>query len=161
MPLLDPGTRLPAIDLRDEKGRSVALPSGLQTLYGFLKTTCPTCALAWPYFERIGRLSDGRSFSVLAVSQDDPEATRQFYEEIGVEIATLYDADPWRISDALGLTSVPTFVLVGKDGVVSDTTIGFQRHKMEEYAGLAARLAGQRTPAFFSNSDEAPAFKPG
>jgi peroxiredoxin len=161
VPLVDPGTRLPAIELQDAKGLPVSPPSRIEILYGFFKTTCPTCALAWPYLERIGKLAERSTFSILAVSQDDPETTVRFYADLGVEIPTLYDPEPWRASDALGVTSVPTFLLVDKDGVVSDTTIGFQRHKMEEYGGLATRLAGRSTQVLFSPSENVPPFRPG
>lgn len=157
---LDPGTPFPSIGLRDEKGRAASLPSN-ETLYGFFKTTCPASALAWPYLERIRKLGEGGTLSVLAVSQDESEVTRRFSADLGVEIPTLYDLDPWPASDALGLTDVPTFVLVGGDGKVQDVAVGFQRHKMEEFAQLAARSAGRSAPTLFSPGENVPAIKPG
>lgn len=160
MASLDPGTPLPSIALRDEKGLAAPRPAG-ETLYAFFKTTCPTCELAWPYLDRIRGLARGGALSVLAVSQDDPETTGRFYQTLGVSVPTLYDPEPWRASESLGLTNVPTFLLVGKDGVIRDAAVGFQRHKMEEFAGLAARLAGRPAPSLFDPSEEVPAIKPG
>lgn len=157
---LDPGTPFPSIALRDETGRVARVPRG-ETLYGFFKTTCPTCELAWPYFDRIRRIGDGGSLSVLAVSQDDPEMTRRFYEDLGLQIPTLYDAEPWAASEAVGLTSVPTFLVVGPGDVLRDSAVGFQRDKMEEFAGLAARLAGRTAAPLFSPGEDVPAWKPG
>jgi peroxiredoxin len=160
VPSLDPGTPLPSIALRDEKGEVAEIPPG-ETLYGFFKTTCPTCELAWPYFERIRRIGDGGPLSVLAVSQDDPETTRRFNEDLGIQIRTLYDAEPWAASEALGLTIVPTFLVVGASGLVRDSAVGFQRDKMEEFAGLAARLAGRPADPLISPGESVPAWKPG
>jgi len=98
---------------------------------------------------------------VLAVSQDDPEATARFYAGLNVAIPTLYDPDPWEASEAVGLTNVPAFVVVGKDGVIRDVAVGFQRHKMEEFAELAADRAGRRTEALFSPGEAVPVLKPG
>ena len=158
--ILDPGTPFPPIALRDEKGQIAEVPPG-EILYGFFKTTCPTCELAWPYFDRIRRIGEGGSLSIRAVSQDEPETTRRFYEELGVQIPTLYDARPWTASETLGLAAVPTFLMVGSDGVLRDSTVGFQRDKMEEFAGLAARLAGRPPTALFSPAENVPEWKPG
>src|SRR5260370_877758 len=84
------------------------------------------------------RAQEGGSLRLLAISQDDPEATRRFSHDLGVSLTTLYDAEPWAASEAVGLTTVPAFFLVGSDGNVRDAVIGFQRHKMEEFAALAA-----------------------
>jgi thiol-disulfide isomerase/thioredoxin len=157
---LDPGTPFPSIMLRDDNGRAAAVPRG-DTLYGFFKTTCPACALAWPYLDRVQRLGEGGGLSILAVSQDDPETTARFYAGLGVAIPTLYDPDPWPASEALGLTAVPTFLLVGEDRVVLDRAEGFQRSKMEQFAEQAARLAGRPAEALFSPDENVPAIKPG
>ena len=150
----------PSIALRDEKGRASAVPPG-EVLYVFFKTTCPTCELAWPYLERVRKIGEGGGLSLLAVSRDDPETTKRFSDELGVAIPTLYDEDPWAASEAVGLTTVPTFFLVGRDGVVRDSVIGFQRHKMEEFAALAADRAGRQGTALFLPGENVPAIKPG
>ncbi len=160
MALLEPGKPFPSIALRDEKGERASPPSG-PALYGFFKTTCPTCELAWPYFERVSNLANGGRLSALSVSQDDPATTARFYEGLGISLPTLYDPDPWEASARLGLESVPSFLLVGENGVLEDFTVGFQRHKMEEYAGLAARLAGRPAPALFLPGEDVPSWKPG
>jgi peroxiredoxin len=157
---LNPGTPFPSIALRDERGRAAGIPPG-EVLYAFFKTTCPTCELAWPYLDRVWKIAEGGGLSVLAVSQDDRETTARFYEDLGVAVPTLYDRDPWEASEAVGLTSVPAFFVVGKDGVIRDAAVGFQRHKMEEFAELAANRAGRRTAALFSPGENVPAMKPG
>jgi thiol-disulfide isomerase/thioredoxin len=157
---LESGQPFPSIALRDEKGRPASPPSR-PALYGFFKTTCPTCELAWPYFDRVSKLAEGGRLSVLGVSQDDPRATASFYQSLGVSLPTLYDPEPWEASHRLGLETVPSFLLVGENGVVEDFSAGFQRHKMEEYAGLAARLAGRPAPALFLPGENVAAWKPG
>ena len=67
----------PSIALRDEEGQPARVPGG-ETLYAFFKTTCPTSELAWPYLERIRKIGEGGSLTLLAISQDDPEATREY-----------------------------------------------------------------------------------
>jgi peroxiredoxin len=150
----------PSIALRDEKGQVARVPGG-ETLYAFFKTTCPTCELAWPFLDRIRTIGAGGSLSLLAISQDDPQATARFYDDLGVAIPTLYDGEPWAASEAVGLTTVPTFFVVGRDGVVRDAAVGFQRHKMEEFAALAADRAARPAATLFGPGDNVPAIKPG
>ena len=157
---LDPGSPFPSIALRDEKGQAAQVPRG-EALYAFFKTTCPTSELAWPYLDRIRKIGEGGTLSVVAVSQDDPETTARFYADLGVAIPTLYDADPWAASEAVGLTAVPAFFVVGADGVVRDAVVGFQRHKMEQFAARAADRAGRQAATLFGPGENVPAIKPG
>jgi pimeloyl-ACP methyl ester carboxylesterase len=117
--------------------------------------------MAWPYLDRVRKLADGGNLSIWGVSQDDPEATRDFSRRLGIEIATLYDRAPWPASESLGITTVPTFLIVGEDDTIRDASEGFQRLKMEEFANLAARLAGRPPPKLFGAQEQVPAIKPG
>jgi hypothetical protein len=151
---------LPEISLTDARGESSALTPG-ETLLAVFKTTCPTCEFAWPYLERIGDLGRGGRLAVLAVSQDDPETTEAFYSRLGISLPTAYDPEPWPASMALGLTAVPTFLLVGSDRTLRDAAVGFQKNKMEAFAAEAARLAGRPVSSLFSPGEQVPAIKPG
>jgi hypothetical protein len=151
---------LPEIPLTDPRGERFAVAPD-ETLLAVFKTTCPTSEFAWPYLERIHDLARGGLLSVLAVSQDDPQTTEVFYAKLGVSLPTAYDLDPWSASTALGLTTVPTFLLVGSDRTLRDAAVGFQKHKMESFAAEAARLAGRPASSLFSPGEPVPAIKPG
>jgi thiol-disulfide isomerase/thioredoxin len=157
---LDPGDLLPPIDLFEDHGGRATLP-GSESLYAFFKTTCPTCELAWPVLERIRRLGEGGPLALLAVSQDDPGATADFNRRLGVRLRTLFDPPPWRASDALGLANVPTLLLVGTDGRVRDSLVGFHKRKVEELARYAAVGAAQPYQGLFRSDEDVPEVKPG
>jgi len=139
--VLEPGALFPSVSLLDGNGERAGLPKG-ETLYAFFKTTCPTCELTWPFLDRIRELGNG-TLSVLAVSQDDRGATEAFNERLGVRTETVYDPEPWRASDAVGLESVPTLFLVDDTGRIRETVVGFQRRKLDELGDRAARRAGR------------------
>ncbi|MGH9364399.1 MAG: TlpA disulfide reductase family protein [Thermoanaerobaculia bacterium] len=160
MAVLTPGSPFPPIDLTDGSGGAAAALAG-EALVGFFKTTCPTCEFAWPFFERVGRLAEGGTLSVLAVSQDEPEPTAGFNERLGVRLRTLYDAEPWRASEALGMEVVPTFFRVGADGKLRQAVVGFERQKMQDFAAEAAALAGKSTAPLYLLGENVPAIKPG
>jgi len=160
VPVLEPGAKLPALALSDERGAPVAPPEG-ETLYVVFKTTCPTCALTWPYLERIGRAAQGGRLHVLAISQDPPEETRDFERRVGARVPAVYDPPPYSASDALGVSTVPTLLRVGSDGTIAESVIGFDRARLESLARRAADLAGRPPAPLFGPDEKAPAIKPG
>jgi len=160
VPVLEPGAKLPALALSDERGAPVAPPAG-ETLYVVFKTTCPTCSFTWPYLERIGRAAEGGRLNVLAISQDDPDETRDFERRVGARVPAAFDAPPYPASDALGVSTVPTFLRVGRDGTVAETVIGFDRARLESFARRASDLAGRPPAPLFGPDETVPAIKPG
>ena len=160
MAALTPGSVFPRFELTDERGHAATRPAG-EVLYGIFKTTCPTCELAWPFFDRIGRLAEGGALSVVAVSQDDLGDTAEWNRRLGVKLRTLLDDEPWPASEALGIETVPTFLRVGKDGRVLETVVGFQKQKMQDFAAEAASLAGKTPAPLFQPGENVPALKAG
>ncbi|MBC8645870.1 MAG: hypothetical protein H7X85_01805 [Thermoanaerobaculia bacterium] len=146
--------------LREETGHAVDPPEG-EKLYVFYKTTCPTTEMTWPHLERIRRLAAGGSLTVVPVSQDDPGETADFHRRTGYSASAFYDPPPWTVSESLGLASVPAFFLVGGDGVVRQTALGFEKEKMESFAARAAELAGRPYQGLFDPGDGVPAVRPG
>jgi len=157
---LDPGARFPSLTLRDEQGAPLPPPSG-ETLYVVFKTTCPTCELTWPYLDRLRKRAEGSALGVLAVSQDEPEEAAEFASRLGTHIPTAFDPEPWPASEALGLSSVPTFIRVGPSGVVEESAVGFDRARLESFAARADSLAGRPPSPLFTPQDSAPDIRPG
>lgn len=117
--------------------------------------------MAWPYLARISRIAGTGPLEVFAVSQDGPEATRGFAGGSADRIPVLYDPAPWNASRALGLESVPQFVLVGGDGRIREAAAGFDRARMEAYAARAARLAGREVEPLFLEGEAVAPIRPG
>ena len=159
MAALEPGEVFPRIALERESGAPFVPPS-TEALYGFFKTTCAASELAWPHLDRIRRIGEG-GLSTFAVSQDGRAETREFNSRLGVALETLYDPEPWAASTALGLTSVPTFFLVGPDGRIRETAVGFQKRKLEELARRAEEIAGRPPVVFFPIGEHVPLIVPG
>lgn len=160
VPLLEPGVRFPDITLEDEEGRPTRLPEG-ELLVAFFHTECATSEMAWPYLGRIRRIAGTGPLGVLAVSQDGPGETREFARRSPERIPILYDPPPWKASEALGLQSVPQFVLIGENGRIREAATGFDRAKMEAYAGRAARLSGREIEPLFLPGETVASIRPG
>ena len=157
---LSPGTRFPRVSLLDESGAPSAASDG-ETVYAFFKTTCPVCEMTWPFLERIRQVADGGKLRLVAVSQDNAAKTHAFSERTGAKLETRYDPEPWKASDTLGLTTVPTLFRVTPDGTIAETIVSFDRKALEGLARRAASLAGKPPSELFRPNENVPSFKPG
>ena len=116
---------------------------------------CGTTRLALPYLKRMHERR-GQGSSVVLVLQDDAASARALLVEAEADMPVRLEPDPYPLSRALGLTTVPTLFLVDPAGVVERAAEGFQRAALEEMAG---RL-GVSGPLFTAR-DSAPALRPG
>jgi peroxiredoxin len=127
----------------------------------FFKISCPVCQFTFPFLERLHKHYGSGGASFLGISQDDARATKNFATEYGVTFPLLLDGDGYPVSNAYGLTNVPTIFLIEPDGKVKVSSMGFDKKDLETIAGeLAERRKITLTPLF--RPDEIiPANKPG
>ena len=127
----------------------------------FFKVSCPVCQFTFPFLERLYKLYGSGDVSVLGISQDDARATKNFASEYGVTFPLLMDEDGYPVSNAYGLTNVPTIFLIDADGKVKVSSMGFDKKDLETIAHeLAERRKMALTP-FFRPDEVVPANKPG
>jgi peroxiredoxin len=148
MAALTAGTKAPDFSLKGLDGGTFSLQEALlrgPVFAVFFKTSCPTCQYAFPYFERLYKAHGVETVSFAAISQDDASKTAGFLKEYGVTFRTLLD-DPngYVASNAYGLTNVPTWFLIGQDGTIELSSVGWSKKDVEE---LNSRLAEAKAPA--------------
>jgi peroxiredoxin len=163
MAALPAGTKAPDFSLpavssgKDGKdGGEFSLEAALlqgPVLAAFFKVSCPTCQYAFPYIERIHKAHSGKKVTVVGISQNDQRDTAAFLKEYGITLRTLLD-DPngYAVSNAYGLTNVPTLFLIGQDGQIEVTSVGWVKQEVEDINRKLA-AAEQTAPL--------PIFKPG
>jgi hypothetical protein len=122
----------------------------------FYKVTCPTCQLAGPVAERLSRaLPEG----FVAVGQDPPERLEDFRATYGDFPATP-DTDPYPVSDAYGIRTVPT-VLVLNDGLVDLVVESWDRDGWNRAVDRLGELTGRKLGPLSEAGDGLPPFRPG
>src|ERR1700758_3262473 len=136
MAALTAGTKAPDFSLTGLDGNTFSLQEALQrgpAFAAFFKISCPVCQYAFPYFERLYKAHGGRNISFVAISQDDKRNTSAFLKEYGVTFPALLD-DPngYVVSNAYGLTNVPTWFLVGEDGTIEMSSVGWTKKDIED-----------------------------
>ena len=122
-------------------------------LAAFFKVSCPVCQYTFPYLERMHKAHGDKKITIVGISQNDQRDTASFLKEYGVTFRTLLD-DPngYAVSNAYGLTNVPTLFLIGQDGQIEITSVGWVKQELEDINRKLA--AAQQTPL-------PPIFQPG
>lgn len=152
MPALPVGARAPEISLPDMSGRRFSLAQARQrgpVALVFFKISCPVCQYAMPFLERVYRAYKGRA-NVVGVSQNPRQDTAVFMHEYGITFPiVLDDLSSYPVSNAYGLTNVPTVFLISQDGEVEVCSVGWARQDVEEInRRLSNALATPATPVF-------------
>ncbi|MGA7968154.1 MAG: TlpA disulfide reductase family protein [Terriglobales bacterium] len=168
MAALTAGTKAPDFSLAGLDGGTFSLQEALQrgpVLAAFFKISCPVCQYAFPYFQRLYKAHGGPVVSFVAISQDDASKTRGFLKEYGVTFPALLD-DPngYAASNAYGLTNVPTWFLIGQDGTIELSGVGWSKKDIEELntrVGEARRDSGQELRPLFQAGEDVRDFRAG
>lgn len=124
----------------------------------FYKVTCPTCQLAAPTMANFERAYPGR---VVGIGQDPQDVLESFGEVHGMGIRSVEDRPPYDVSNAYGIVSVPTLVLVAEDGVVRHVVGAWDREGFNEASRRIADALGVATEPISVEGDGLPDFKPG
>ena len=148
--MLQAGVTAPAFTLRDLAGNEKSLDRILSSgpaLLALFKVSCPVCQFAFPFLERIATQGN---LQVIAVSQDDAKSTTQFRAKLGITLPTLLDESGYPVSNAFGITTVPSLFLVEPDGLISMASEGFSKADIEEVgrrAGVIPFRPNEKIPA--------------
>jgi len=153
--MLKAGAKAPEFTLEDMTGAKHSLTEILSrgaALLVFYKISCPVCQLTLPFLERISK----GSLQVIAISQDDERATAKFQQKYSVAMPTLLDrdSDDYEVSNAYGISHVPSLFMVEPDAKISAAIEGFVKRELES---LGARAGVQ----VFGPNDHVPEWKAG
>jgi hypothetical protein len=124
----------------------------------FFKVTCPTCQLAAPTMQGFERAYPGR---VVGVGQDPMPALLTFADDYAMGVEVVEDPDPYAVSDAYDVVSVPTLYLIGDDGRTIDVVGAWDRDGFNRVAATMGRLLDLEPVVISTPDDGLPAFKPG
>jgi peroxiredoxin len=154
-----PGFTLKGLDGKDHS-LSALLGRG-PVVAAFFKISCPVCQFTFPFLERMHERYGGDDATILGVSQDDARDTKEFCREYGVTFPVVIDGDGYPVSNAYGLTNVPTILLIEGGGRVRVSSMGFDRKDLEAISsGLAERRKVAASPLFLPE-EIVPEQKPG
>ena len=160
MAALPQGSRAPEFVLTDVDGVQFSLSSALRSgpvLVTFYKTDCPTCQYGLPFLDRLAGGLGGSGATAVVVSQDTPFESERFSAVYGFSTRQLFDTEDsgFAVSDAYGLTNVPSTFLIAQDGRIAHTMVSWSKEDLEEIA----RKLEVSSP--FEPGEEVLPFRPG
>lgn len=161
---IESGHTAPGFSLNGLDGEDYSLDSLLArgpVVLAFFKISCPVCQFTFPFLQRISERFSGKNVSVIGVSQDNARNTKEFNQEYGVTFPTLLDDEGYAVSNAYGLTNVPTVFLIAPDGTVKISCIGFDKAALEEISSELAQFQKISVTPLFLPGEIVPAYKPG
>ena len=149
-----PDFTLPAMDgtqfsLREALGRGPVLAA-------FFKISCPTCQYAFPFLQRVYETHGNKAVTIVGISQNAKKDTAAFIREYGITFPVLFDdTSSYPVSNAYGLTNVPTIFWIAEDGEIAISSVGWVRKEMEEFNQRAQTPATAAQPLFHKSEQVA------
>jgi peroxiredoxin len=165
MPALTSGVHAPDIELSFADGSKFSLGDALKkgpVVAAFFKVSCPVCQMAFPYIQRLYQ-AYGKTgkLTMVSVSQDDAQDTKEFNREFGVTMPALIDSKGYPVSNAYGLTNVPTIFLISPEGEIERSIVSWSKADMEELNRKLAEISGVKPAELFHKGERVAEFKPG
>lgn len=156
MTALATGAKAPEFELKTLDGKRFSLNDALArgpVVLAFFKVSCPTCQYAFPFFERVYKAYGHKGVTLVGVSQNDAKETAAFAKDFGITIPLLLDdTRKYPVSNAYGLTNVPTVFWIAQDGEIEVSSVGWVKADFEQI---------NRKMAEWGKTPPATLFKPG
>lgn len=165
MAALTSGTKAPDFTLHTMDGQPFSLREALTrgpVVLAFFKISCPVCQYAFPFLERIHRAYGNQKVTVAGVSQNDKKDTALFVKEYGITFPVLLDdTKTYPVSNAYGLTNVPTIFWIELDGAVMVSSVGWVRQEIEDVNRRASQVFGDGIRSIFRADEQVADFRAG
>ncbi|MFI5071108.1 MAG: peroxiredoxin family protein [Terriglobales bacterium] len=165
MTALTAGKRAPDFSLPNMEGKDFSLRDALASgpvVAAFFKVSCPVCQYAFPFLDRIYKNYGGRNVTFVGISQNDKKDTAAFMKQFGVTFPVLLDAaKTFPVSNAYGLTNVPSVFWIEQDGEIQISSIGWNRQEIEEIARKAREATGESPKLVFRPDEKIVDFRAG
>jgi peroxiredoxin len=165
MAALPAGTKAPEINLPSLDGSKFSLQAALKqgpVLAAFYKVSCPVCQYTFPFLERLHKAYGDKKITIVGISQNNQRDTAAFMKEYGVSFRNLLD-DPngYVVSNTYGLTNVPTLFLIGQDGQIEITSVGWVKQEVEDINRKLAAVQQTPLPPIFQPGEDVSDFRAG
>ena len=150
MTALAVGAKAPEFELKTLSGHQFSLRDELSrgpVVLAFFKVSCPTCQYAFPFLQRLFKRYGKQGVRLLGISQNEAKDTAAFAKEFGITFPMLLDdTDSYPVSNAYGLTNVPTIFWIAQDGEIEVSSVGWVKADVAELNRKTAE-AGKTPPA--------------
>ena len=158
---------LPGIDGGPVRLSDVVQSGPDAVLLLFVHAECPTAALTMQRLGRHAQALEHRGVRLLCVAEETPEDAARLARRHGVSATVVVQQDPYEASAAFGVDTVPTAILIGRNGEILDRAVGWSQPDRDrmlpvdiaadppaQKPGCSARAAHDGVPSDSSTFDE-------
>jgi peroxiredoxin len=165
MAALAEGIKAPDFTLTSVDGKQFSLAEELAqgpVVLAFFKVSCPTCQYAFPFLERLHRAYGQNGVKLFGVSQNDARETATFMKQFGITFPVLLDElKSYPVSNAYGLTNVPTLFWIAADGEIEVSSVGWLKKDFEDINRRMAEHGKATMAAIFQPGEDVRDFRAG
>jgi len=165
MAALTAGTKAPEFELNAMDGKRFVLRNELArgpVVLAFFKVGCPTCQYTFPFLERLNQAHGHKNVTLVGVSQNEPPKTAAFIKEFGVTFPVLLDeGETYPVSNAYGLTNVPTIFWIAQDGEIEVSSVGWVKADFTEINRKMAESGNMAPATVFKLGEDVRDFRAG
>ena len=165
MAALGTGVSAPDFARPTMDGKQFSLKDALArgpVLAAFFKVSCPVCQFAFQFLERIHKAYGNRGVTIIGISQNDKKDTAAFIKEFGVTFPVLLDdTESYPVSNAYGLTNVPSIFWIAQDSEIEVSSVGWVKKDFDDINAKAAASTGGRPNPVFRAGESVPDFRAG
>ena len=159
------GAKAPDFSLKSLDGKRFSLADELArgpVVLAFFKVSCPTCQYAFPFLERLYKAYGHKGVRLVGISQNDASETAAFSKDFGITFPVLLDdTRSYPVSNAYGLTNVPTIFWVAQDGEIEVSSVGWLKADFEEINRRMAEAGKSAPAAMFRPGEDVRDFRAG
>jgi len=165
MAALTVDTAAPDFTLQTVDGKNFSLRDALgrgPVLLAFFKVSCPTCQYTFPFLERLYKAYGDKTSTLVAVSQNNRKDTQAFIRQYGITFPVLLDdVDTYPVSNAYGLTNVPTLFWIAQDGTIEVSSVGWVKQEFDTLNRLKAESESTNVSALYQPVENVADFRAG
>lgn len=166
MAALVTGTLAPDFTLSTLEGKQVSLYQLLKhgpVVLAFFKVSCPVCQYAFPLYERMARAHKNSLATFLGVCQNPLSEAKAFAREYGVNFPIAIDdeANRYAVSNAYGLTNVPTLFYIAPGGEIEVSSVGWSKVDVDQVNAKLAELRNDKPPVLWRKGEAIQDFRAG
>jgi len=165
MAALTAGKTAPDFQLKALDGQQFSLAEALArgpVVLAFFKVSCPTCQYAFPFLERLHKAYGQNGVTLVGISQNDASETASFNRDFGITFPVLLDAiGKYPVSNAYGLTNVPTVFWIAQDGEIEVSSVGWIKADFEQINRMMAEAGKTQMAAVFKPGEDVRDFRAG
>jgi len=125
--------------------KNIANHKGDVIYLDFWASWCAPCRKSFPWLENISRKYSHKGLHVISVNVDSEHSqASDFLRKYPASFDVIYDPNG-KVAEHYKLQGMPTVVILNRNGILSDSHIGFFESRVTQYESQLQKLLGSKS----------------